>query len=383
MAGHRFAETANGSGFLIDRGPGRQTGFRFVRKRSGRSLAACLLLAAFAAVHPAGTLAQTRITVSSRQIDAFNPRDRARNRFGALEFVGGLVLTSGEKNFGGLSAIHVEPDGARFLAIGDRGQWLRGRIVYADGKPAGIADAEMAPMLGRDGKALAASKLTDSESLAVSGGHAYVGIERNHRIVRFNIGGDGLRARGETLPAPPDFKTFASNKGLECLAVPPAGTPFAGRLIAVTERSLDAARNVRAFVFGKDGALGQPLRFAVKRTDDFDITDCTVLPRGDLLLLERFYSLLRGVAMRIRRVPLRAIEAGAVVDGEVLIRADLGYEIDNMEGLAAHRDAASGGTESENGRHRCSERTPFFKRLCPAALQRGSGEVSSPRPASS
>ena len=45
-------------------------------------------------------------------------------------------------------AIHVEPDGSHFLAVTDRGSWLRGRIVYRDGKPAGIADAEMAPILG-------------------------------------------------------------------------------------------------------------------------------------------------------------------------------------------------------------------------------------------
>ena len=301
---------------------------------AARRLLACGLFLLVAFVACAAT-AQTPITISATTIDAFEPRDRARTRFGALEFIGGLSLTSGYKAFGGLSGIHVEPDGARFLAITDRGEWLRGRIVYRDGKPSGIADAEMAPMLGDDGKPLAARKLTDSESLAVSGGRAYVGIERNHRIIRFDIGRHGLRARGETLPGLPDFKTFASNRGLECLTAPPSGMPFAGHLIAVTERSLDAAGHVRAFVLGK----GNPVRFTVRRTDDFDITDCSALPDGNLLLLERFYSLLRGAAMRIRRIPLRAIAAGAVVDGETLIRADLGYEIDNMEGLAAHRDA--------------------------------------------
>ena len=39
--------------------------------------------------------------------------------------------------------------------------------------------------------------------------------------------------------------------------------------------------------------------------------------------------------MRIRRLPGAAIRPGALVDGPVLMEADLGQEIDNMEGLDA------------------------------------------------
>jgi hypothetical protein len=44
--------------------------------------------------------------------------------------------------------------------------------------------------------------------------------------------------------------------------------------------------------------------------------------------------------MRIRRIPLTDIKSGAVVDGKNLIEADLGYEIDNMEGIGIHRNAS-------------------------------------------
>ncbi|HEY5167387.1 MAG TPA: esterase-like activity of phytase family protein, partial [Pseudolabrys sp.] len=80
-------------------------------------------------------------------------------------------------------------------------------------------------------------------------------------------------------------------------------------------------------------------RFSVARSDDYDISDCTILPPGDLLLLERRYSPTRGVAMRIRRVPLVSIKPDALVDGKPLIEADLAYQIDNMEGIAVHRNA--------------------------------------------
>ena len=46
-----------------------------------------------------------------------------------LEFRGGLVLTSRFKEFGGISAIRVQPDGAHFIAATDKGWWLRGRIT--------------------------------------------------------------------------------------------------------------------------------------------------------------------------------------------------------------------------------------------------------------
>ena len=176
-------------------------------------------------------------------------------------------------------------------------------------------------------------------ALTELGGMFYVGIERVEQIVRFDYRRDGLLARGEPIAVPPDFKTFAFNKSLECLASPPAGSSLAGNLIVVAERSLDSAGNFRSFLIKPNSAGDQVERFSVKRSGDYDISDCTVLPTGDLLLLERHYSPARGIAMRIRRVPLAVIKPGALVDGKALIEADLAYQIDNMEGIAVHRNA--------------------------------------------
>ena len=41
----------------------------------------------------------------------------------------------------------------------------------------------------------------------------------------------------------------------------------------------------------------------------------------------------------VRRIPLELITPDALVDGKVLIEADLSYQIDNMEGIAVHRNA--------------------------------------------
>jgi hypothetical protein len=159
------------------------------------------------------------------------------------------------------------------------------------------------------------------------------------KIIRFNYRRDGFMARGESIPVPADFKTFTYNKSLECLAAPSKGSPLADDLIVVTEHSLDEAGNLRSFVFENGQIADRIMRFSVKRSDDFDVSDCTILPPNDLLILERRYSLILGVAMRIRRISLADIREGALVDGKSLIEADLSYQIDNMEGIAVNRNA--------------------------------------------
>jgi len=302
------------------------------------ALVAALIVVGWLAIAQAlhTSAAITPIKIEATPITSFDNRDASRVRFGDLEFRGGLVLTSDYKPFGGVSALYMEADGERFLAVTDNGSWLRGRIVYRDGKPIGIADAEMAPMLAWDGKPLASHHWYDAESLTELDGQFYVGIERREKIVRFDYRRNGLAAHGEPIKVPDDFKSFTYNKSLECLAAGPHGGPLADTLIVVTEQSLDAAGNHRSFLL-KGNEVG---RFTVRRSDDFDVSDCTVLPPSDLLLLERRYSPLTGVAMRIRRIPLDALKPGALVDGPAIVEADLGYQIDNMEGIGLHRTAA-------------------------------------------
>src|ERR1051325_5178390 len=278
-----------------------------------------------------------KITIAARAIDNFKAgQNNDQVRFGALEFRGGLELTSSYREFGGVSAIRVAADGARFVALTDKGRWLTGRIAYdARGRPSGIAEAVMAPMLGPDGRTLASRGWFDTESIAQDGGPLYVGIARVNRIVRFDFGRDGVLARATPIALPPGISRLPNNKGLEALVVVPAGLPLAGTLSARSERGRDTQGTLRAFLIGGPSA-GE---FAIKRSDDFDISDCALLPSGDLLILERRFFLWSGVAMPIRRIPLAAIAPGALVDGRELIFADMGFQIDNMEGLSVHRTA--------------------------------------------
>lgn len=300
-------------------------------------LAIALLFAAVPgdAQAPPAVAPPAAIVVAAQPIAAFDIRDPSRRQFGLLEFQGGLALRSSYKNFGGLSAIRVASDGEHFIALSDRGWWFRGRIVYDGTQPIAIADAEMAPVLGADGRPLAARGWYDTESLAEDGGTLYVGIERVHQIARFNYGKDGLLARGEPIAVPPALRALPANKGLEALVFVPKGFGLAGTLIAISERGLDNAGNILAFLIGGRS----PGSFAVQRSADYDISDAALLPGGDVLLLERKFSWTGGLVIRMRRIALGEIKPGALVDGPILVEADLGYEIDNMEGLSVHRGA--------------------------------------------
>src|SRR5262249_32820460 len=82
---------------------------------------------------------------------------------------------------------------------------------------------------------------------------------------------------------------------------------------------------------------GEAQRFQLQDIDGFNITDTASLADGSLLVLERFFRWTEGVKMRLRHVAASEIFPGARITGRILLQADSGFEIDNMEGLAVHR----------------------------------------------
>ena len=322
---------------------------RIGRRRFLKYVAAGLSVAAV----PGATLAQTAvqrpprqavpdefsvtapvsIEVHARQITSFDTRDRSRMRFGELEYRSGLILTSPFRGFGGLSGLRLDAKGERFIAISDKAGWFTGRIVYKGREMIGLDDVEASPILGPDGKPITARRWFDSEALALDGPLVYVGLERVNQVLRFDFTKSFTHAHGELIALPPAARKLPYNKGIEALVVVPRGNhPLAGTLIAISERGLDAQGNILGFLIGGKS----PGQFTVRRTDDFDVSDAVLLPSGSLLVLERKFSWIGGVGIRIRRIALSSIAPGALIDGPAIFNADLGHEIDNMEGIDAH-----------------------------------------------
>ena len=274
---------------------------------------------------------EVNIEINADPFQTFEIGNPSQQRFGSLEFRGGMVLTSSHKLFGGISALRVQKDGEHFVALSDRGTWLQGRIVYKDDRPVRIADASLAPVLDADGNP---APRWDTESIAENGSTLYVGLERLNSIVSFDYGKEGIRAPGRPVAVPPEAKDLPFNQGFESMVFVDKKLPLGGTLIAISEQGLTESGDIKAFLIGGP----TPGMFAVKRTNQYAIGDAAILPGGDILILERQYSQERGVLMRIRRIRLADIKPGAVVDGPTVIEADKRHQIDNMEALSIHQD---------------------------------------------
>ena len=138
------------------------------------------------------------------------------------------------------------------------------------------------------------------------------------------------------LDLPDDMRSLPRNAGLEALAAGPDDSPLAGKLIAVAESSKSDAHDLSGFIVGPDGVD----RFSIERQERFDATDAAFLPGGDFLLMERRFNLRDLIGLRLRRFEAGSIQAGAKLMGEVILEAGFEHQIDNMEALAVHQNAA-------------------------------------------
>jgi hypothetical protein len=301
--------------------------------RGGVRLAFCaanlLFGIALAPALAADTAAVQPVEISARPIAEFHI-GRPETRFGPLEFVGGLEMTSRSRDFGALSAFRFLKPGSDFIGVADTGFWFFGAVTRnAEGRPSGIQNFRMQQMVDEAGKPFVQKWEVDAESLSAKDGIATVGFERNHRVAQYMIDPADMKAPLRQLDFLIPARELRQNRGFETIAHANPGGRLEGALVVVSERSLDSAGNVYAAILEgpKKGV------FTVKRDGGFDITDGAFLPDGDLLLLERSFSMASGVKMRLRRIDGEGIEKGAVADGSVLMEADMGYQIDNMEGL--------------------------------------------------
>lgn len=274
----------------------------------------------------------TQIEIKAVPLSSFE-RSGETKSYGALEWRGGVVLTSTNASFGGWSGLWIEPDGKSLLAVSDAGSWMQADITYQGRKPTGLKNAIIGPLRTKSAALLANNRDRDAEGLTLiegnlTSGTALISFERNDRIGRFPIENGKLGAPAGYLPLPPEAKRL-KNEGFEALTVLRGG-PYAGSIIAIAENPLQGQTEHTGWIWVE----GQPKAFTLKGLGDYGATDAASLSDGTLLVLERYFSWLGGVKMRIIRIAPDAVRPGGVVEGELLIDSTMAQEIDNMEGLA-------------------------------------------------
>jgi len=277
------------------------------------------------------------IEVVARPLAGFERLNASRTRFGPLEWIGGLVLTSRDRFFGGWSGLAMDADGARLVAVSDAGTWMTADLIYREGRPHALARVKLGPLKARDGGPLRRDRDRDAEAVvlmrgSVGHGQVLVSFEQNHRLGICQIGKNGVAPPSRYLPLPKDARRMNSLKGFEAVAHVRSGR-FKGAIIAFAERLHDRNGNHTGWILSG----GHAARFALKDIAGFDLTDAVGLPNGDVIVLERRFRWTEGIKMRMRRISSGEISAGALIEGEVLLEANMAQEIDNMEAISAHR----------------------------------------------
>ena len=319
------------------------------------------------------------IEIQARPIAHFERSRPDVKRFGPLEFRGGLVLTSPSVNFGGWSALVMEPTGKSLLAISDVGSWLTADIAYDGRRPTGLKGARLGPLLDKGGKALGSKVEQDAEAAVLidgtlQNGTLLVGFERHHRIDRYPIRDGAVQATVGAWKMPAEAKRMQPNQGIEALTVLKGGRRK-GSVVAFAERFTRGSGYHTGWIW----TGGEPQRLQLKDIDGFNITGSAGLPDGGLLILERYFRWTEGVKMRLRRIAANEIAPGARITGTTILQVDSGFEIDNMEGIAVH--TGTGGETivsliSDNNFNTLLQRTVFLQF---ALLDAGATSAAPPR----
>lgn len=242
---------------------------------------------------------------------------------GRAELLGRFRWIDPDRLFGGISGIELARNGTDFVAIGDRGIVMTGRLEREGTRITGVRRGLIEPLRAITGAPLR-GEWADAEGLAIAAdGRLHVSFERRHRVLSYAV--PGGRAIG--LPHHPGFARLANNNGLEALAIDAAGDLWA----------LPEAPQGGVFpMFRFDGRdWTQP--FALPARGPYLAVGADFGPDGRLYLLERdFAGLARGVSSRVR-----AFTPGpeGPAREEVILVTPYG-SFDNLEGIAVWRDGA-------------------------------------------
>lgn len=319
------------------------------------SLAAVLMLCGAWAAHETGPVspepAPVSIAATPVPLDKENP---GRVRIGELTYMGGIQLNSASQGFGGYSGLRFLPDG-RMLAISDRGHWLTFRPIERQGRLTGLAEAVQGVLRDEAGQPLRHPHY-DSESLEVISTptgelEILVGFELNHRVWRY------------TAPAAPLVRTGTAQKGAaqamveSAFSQPPQTLPWLegwpGKLPANAGLEALAVKPDGAALLVAEGtgegrfrphadAPWTSIRYSTE--DGFRPTDAAFLPlegRHVAVIINRYFTLLDGVAARLELVDLDAAQNGKL-EGKLLARLKPPVAVDNMEAVAVRPNPKGG-----------------------------------------
>jgi hypothetical protein len=273
---------------------------------------------------------QPSVTLISVSLDSRNPK---RTQFGRLTLLNAYELRSKDRRFGGLSGLTFGADGLLY-AISDRGYWLSARPRFdAGGRLLDLGEWQIAPLLTPAKIPVQRFRkfLSDAEALAQApDGSFIVAFEQDHRLWRYGASREAFSVPPVSIPIPIEMSEAPSNGGLEAVSVLPDG-----RILVIAEELTNSDGSLKGWIINNRRFT----KISYLPADGFTASDCAALKNGDVIVLERRWSLLTGFGARLTLLKHKDIRPGAILKGEELIRLDPPLNIDNFEGLAAQETA--------------------------------------------
>ncbi len=290
---------------------------------------ACIALFVFLVPVSVLQIQKTHPQSSDSQVIEFEPiefheSDPDQVRIGYLTFLGGWQLTSDNGKFGGISAIRATGADS-FVAIGDNGMLFGFTLPRQDASesPRGF----IAPLPGSAGQEFE-NVMRDAESWAYDAdtGKTWVGFEDRNGIVRYSPS----FAREEKAVAPEVMQNWPSNGGSEAMLKMPDG-----RFIVFSEEAFGPDNSKEAFIFSGDPVENgtTTTRFGYVPPQGYKVTDAAFLPDGQVILVNRRFTLLEGVSAVITIADPADIAAGKAWRGEEIARLKPPYAVDNIEAV--------------------------------------------------
>jgi hypothetical protein len=249
---------------------------------------------------------------------------------GALTFLSGFVLRSSDNRFGGLSGLTLDATGSTLIAISDDGHWFSAQLQHdASGRLTGFTAWQHAPLLTPERRPVK-GRLSDAEAVTQDvDGTFLVAFENVHRIWRYPAAPHTFRGPLQAVLTPEELRRAPRNGGVEAMTV-----LTDGRLLILTETFRNADDSHKGWLL----ETGQTFPVSYMSSPGFAPTDMATLPNGDVLVLERCYSLFTGPGARLQRLSRTSLQAGASLHGEEIARLAPPLSVDNFEGLAVHEN---------------------------------------------
>lgn len=291
--------------------------------KAAAALVAALLLGSF--VPPAPVVEPPAVEQAELRFEQvpLDEDDPGRPRLGALTYLGGWSITSGNRRFGSISAMHVEA--GRVTAVSDAGTVITFPLPAGGRSRARLETLRQGP--GRAGDKLA----RDAESLLIAGDRAWVAFENRNAVWRYARGS----WRAEAAARPREMRRWPFNRGSEAIA-----RLADGRFLIMAE-AISGDGTSLALLFDGDPALPESsaLEFRYRPPAGYKVTDAAVLPDGRVLVLTRRFAILEGFSARLTvlRLPRRLV-SGMIVGGEEIARFEPPVTTDNFEALSVGRE---------------------------------------------